>query len=117
MRRWLVIGVVTAVLLAIGVFAISQALAQPAQQQRQQQGQARMFMPMMGGGAVAANDKYVYVIWMGTLYQFDAGTLKQLNTVELPRPQMPQFGPGGGQFGPGGGQFGPGGGQFGPGPQ
>jgi len=111
MRRWIVLGIVVAVLLAIGALAISQALAQPARQgqQRQGQGQARMFMPMMSGGAVAANDKYVYVLWMGTLYQFDASTLKQLNTVELPRPQMPAFGPGGGQFGPGGGQFGPGG--------
>jgi len=109
MRRWIVLGIVAAVLLAIGALAISQALAQPARQGQQRQGQARMFMPMMSGGAVAANDKYVYVLWMGTLYQFDASTLKQLNTVELPRPQMPAFGPGGGQFGPGGGQFGPGG--------
>jgi len=104
MRRWTVLGIVVAVLLAIGALAISQALAQPAEQGQQRQGQPRMFMPMMGGGAVAANDKYVYVLWMGTLYQFDAGTLKQLNRVELPRPQMPAFGPGGGQFGPGGGQ-------------
>lgn len=112
MRRHILTVILVLVLLAVAAFAISHALAQPAQQR---QGQARMFMPT--AGAVAANSDYVYVIWMGTLYQFDAKTLKKVNEVELPRPQPAQFGPGGGQFGPGGGQFGPGGGQFGPGAQ
>lgn len=101
MKRWAVYGVLLALLLAIGVLAISHALAQPAQQQ------PRMpMMPMMGGTVMTANADYVYIVWMGTLYQFDAKTLKQVNKVELPRPEMPAMG--GGQFGPGGGQFGPG---------
>jgi len=100
MKRWAVYGVLLALLLAIGVLAISHALAQPAQQPRMP------MMPMMGGTVMTANADYVYIVWMGTLYQFDAKTLKQVNKVELPRPEMPAMG--GGQFGPGGGQFGPG---------
>jgi hypothetical protein len=55
---------------------------------------------MMGGAVMTANADYVYIVWMGTLYQFDAKTLKQVNKVELPRPERPAMG--GGQFGPGG---------------
>jgi hypothetical protein len=101
MKRWAVYGVLIALLLAIGVLAISHALAQPAQQQPRMQ-----MMPMFGGTVMTANADYVYIVWMGTLYQFDAKTLTQKNKVELPRPEMPAMG--GGQFGPGGGQFGPG---------
>ncbi|MGC9004378.1 MAG: hypothetical protein ACP5KZ_06720 [bacterium] len=97
MRRWAVYGVIIVLLLAIGVIAITHSLAQPAQQQ----GQPRMMMPMIGGTAMAANNDYVYLVWMGTLYQYDAKTLKQVNKVELPRPQMPPMGGmGGPQFGP-----------------
>jgi hypothetical protein len=95
MKRWAVYGVLLALLLAIGVLAISHALAQPAQQPPRMQ-----MMPMMGGPVMTANADYVYIVWMGTLYQFDAKTLKQVNKVELPRPERPAMG--GGQFGPGG---------------
>jgi len=105
MKRLAIYVLAAVLVIGVGAFAISHAFAQVAPGQGT--GRAGMGMPMMMGGAVmVANSDYVYVIWMGNLYQFDAKTLKQTNSVALPRPQLPQaptgFMPGPGT--PGGGQ-------------
>ncbi|MBC7327920.1 hypothetical protein H5T87_07375 [bacterium] len=120
MRRWVYVGIAIAVLLAVGGLAISKVFAQQAPPPGQ--GAPRMpmmpMMPMMGGGgtAMVASGNYVYVLWMGSIYvyQFDSKEKKltQVTSAELPRPQMPTFGPGPGMpGGPAGGpQFAPQGG-------
>lgn len=79
-------------------------------------GQAGMGMGMMGGGAGMAalmgtpaiwvTDKYIFVVSMGTLSQFDVETLTLIRSTPLPT--MRGMGNVGGGRGPGG--AGPGGG-------
>lgn len=113
MRRWMVVGILVAVLLAVGVLAISKAFAQPPQSPAPPR-QPGMFMPMMGmpmmgGGSLVASGNYLYVLWAGSIYvyQFEPKEKKltKITSVELPRPPMPQFVPPAGF--PGGPAFGP----------
>lgn len=113
MKRRIMLCILGAAVLAIGVLAISHALAQPAQPPSPPR-QPGMMMPMMGmpmmmgGGSLVASGNYIYVLWAGSIYvyQFDTKEKKltQVTSVELPRPPMPQFPPAG--F-PGAPQFGP----------
>ena len=67
---------------------------------------------MMGGGpsSVAANATQVFVVQGGTLYAFDAKTLKVTAQANLPQPQGQQGRQGQGRPGGFGGGFGGGGG-------
>lgn len=113
MKRKVTICILVATALILGGLTISKVVAQPAQPPAQPR-QPGMFMPMMGmpmmgGGSLVASGNYIYVLWAGSIYvyQFDTKEKKltQVTSVELPRPQMPQFAPPAGF--PGGPQFGP----------
>lgn len=45
--------------------------------------------PSSGGAAIAANNRFVYVLRGGVLYMFDAQTLKYLRHVVIPEPRGP----------------------------
>jgi len=54
------------------------------------------FMGMMGGStAIAVSGDSVYVVFMGTLFKFNADTLEEVAQVRLRPEGMPMMGPGG----------------------
>ena len=87
---------------ALAVYAQDQPGFQGGGQwpQRPDRGQMMGMMARMGGGtAIAVAGESVYVVYMGTLFKFNADTLEEEAQVRL-RPQgMPMPGAGGGRTG------------------
>jgi hypothetical protein len=75
--------------------------------QRPQRGDRGQFMGMMarmgGGAAIAVAGESVYVIYMGTLFKFNADTLEEEAQVRLQPQGLPMGGRPGAPGAPGGG--------------
>lgn len=106
------VGVTVLALVIVGGLVQGRAAAQPAPPEGPDQpgrpgipggGMGLMMRMMPVPGSLAVTDKYVYVLYGNTLYQFDAEDLTQLNKVTL-EVEMPPFPPGmgGGRGGRGG---------------
>ncbi len=101
------VAVAGLILTSLAVYAQDQPGFQGGGQRPQGRGDRGQWMGMMarmgGGTAIAVSGDSVYVIYMGTLFKFNADTLEEEAQVRLQPEGMPMGGPPMAPGAPGGG--------------